>query len=163
MAIFKTGGNFKPNTGHFYIRYKTHLNFGGNFLKRKVCLNVRKIQYVYIHHPHRPNLLSSLKTTDHRSALKLTLSNTRVSVFAGSQWSLVTQQMQNVPGFLPWMLFGCPPLLAQCVELDVHLYNVAIQNLIYGCGNVSQTTAESSNTLSIHCAQHMQQSINMSI
>jgi hypothetical protein len=38
MAIFKTGGNFKSNTGHFYINfeYKTHLNFGGNFSKKKV-------------------------------------------------------------------------------------------------------------------------------
>ena len=47
MAIFKTGGNFKSNAGHFYINfeYKTHLNFGGNFLKKKVCLIVRKIRY----------------------------------------------------------------------------------------------------------------------
>ena len=46
MAIFKTGGNFKSNTGHFYINfeYKTHLNFGGNFSKKKVCLIVRKIR-----------------------------------------------------------------------------------------------------------------------
>jgi hypothetical protein len=47
MAIFKTGGNFKSNTRHFYINfeYKTHLNFGGNFSKKKVCLIVRKIRY----------------------------------------------------------------------------------------------------------------------
>jgi hypothetical protein len=47
MAIFKTGGNFKSNTGHFYINfdYKTHLNFGGNFSKKKVRLIVRKIRY----------------------------------------------------------------------------------------------------------------------
>ena len=50
MAIFKTGGNFKSNTGHFYINfeYKTHLNFGGKFSKKKVRLIVRKIRYVHI-------------------------------------------------------------------------------------------------------------------
>ena len=49
MAIFKTGGNFKSNSGHFYINfeYKTHLNFGGNFLKKKVHLIVCKIWYIY--------------------------------------------------------------------------------------------------------------------
>ena len=54
MAIFKTGGNFKSNTGNFYINleYKTHLNFGGNFLKKKVSLIVRKIRYGITHyHP----------------------------------------------------------------------------------------------------------------
>ena len=47
MAIFKTGGNFKSNTGHFYVNfeYKMHLNFGGNFSKKKVRLIVRKIRY----------------------------------------------------------------------------------------------------------------------
>ena len=47
MAIFKTGGNFKSNTGHFYINfeYKAHLNFGGNFSKKKVHLIVHKIRY----------------------------------------------------------------------------------------------------------------------
>ena len=45
MAIFKTGRNFKSNTGHFDINfeYKILLNFGGNFLKKKVSLIVRKI------------------------------------------------------------------------------------------------------------------------
>ena len=49
VAIFKTGGNFKSNTGHFYINfeYKTHLNFGSNFSKKKVHHEVRKIQYVF--------------------------------------------------------------------------------------------------------------------
>ena len=47
MAIFKTGRNFNSNTGHFYItfEYKTHLNFGGNFSKKKVRLIVHKIWY----------------------------------------------------------------------------------------------------------------------
>jgi hypothetical protein len=51
MAIFKTGGNFKSITGHFYINfeYKTHLNFGGNFSKKKVSLIVRKIRYMFQH------------------------------------------------------------------------------------------------------------------
>ena len=28
------------------------------------------------------------------------------------------------------------PVLAQCIDLDVHLYYMAIQNLVNGCGNV---------------------------
>ena len=35
-------------------------------------------------------------------------------------------------GFLPWMLFGRPSLLAQCVDLDMRLYSAAVQNLVYG-------------------------------
>ena len=60
-------------------------------------------------------------------------------------------------------LFGRSPLLAQCVDLDMHLYYAAIQDLIYGCGNISQTNAESRDTPPIHCAQHVQQSAHMSI
>ena len=75
----------------------------------------------------------------------------------GSQWPLVTQQVQYVPGFLPWMLFGWPLLFAQCVELDVHLYYAAIQNLVCRCGNDPQTTAEGSDTPLIHSDQHMHQ------
>ena len=48
----------------------------------------------------------------------------------GSQWSLVEHLVQHVPGFLPWMLFKRPPLLAQCVDL-VRLYYAAVQNLVY--------------------------------
>ena len=77
----------------------------------------------------------------------------------GSQRPLVTQQVQHVPG-LPWMR---PPVLAQGVELDVRLYYTAVQNLVYGFGNVPQITAESSDTPPIHCAQHVQQSVNMSV
>ena len=57
------------------------------------------------------------------------------------------------------MLFGWPPLLARCVYVDMHLYYAAVQN---GCGNVRLTTAESSDTPSIHCAQHVQ-FVDMSI
>ena len=61
------------------------------------------------------------------------------------------------------MLFGRPPLLAQCVDLDVRLYYAAVQNLAYGYGNIPQTTAVRSDTPPIHCDQHMQQSVDMSI
>ena len=44
-----------------------------------------------------------------------------------SQWSLVTQQVQHVFGFLPWMR---TPLLAQCVDLVVRLYYAAVHNLV---------------------------------
>ena len=71
--------------------------------------------------------------------------------------------MQNVPGFSPWMLFGQPPLLAQCINLVLCLYYIAIWNLFYGCRNILQAIAESSNALPIHCAQHVQQPVNMSI
>ena len=54
------------------------------------------------------------------------------------------------------------PLLAQCVDLDVRLYYAAVQNLVYEHGNVSHTTAESSDTSPLHCAQHVQQSVDMS-
>ena len=61
------------------------------------------------------------------------------------------------------MLFGWPSLIAQFVDLDVRLYYAAVQDLIYGCGNVPQTTAESSDTPPIHCVQYVQQSVDMSI
>ena len=50
-----------------------------------------------------------------------------------------------------------------CVNLDMHLYYPAIQNLVYRCGNVSHTSAETSDTPPIYCALHVQQSVNMSI
>ena len=75
----------------------------------------------------------------------------------------MTQEALHVPGFLPRMLFVWPPLLAQCVDLDVRLHYAAVQNLVYGCGNVPQTTIECSNTPPIHYAQHVQQSVDMSI
>ena len=37
------------------------------------------------------------------------------------------------------------------------------QNLVYGCGNFPQTTAKGSVTPPIHCSQHVQQSVDMSI
>ena len=53
------------------------------------------------------------------------------------------------------------PLLAQCVDLDMRLYYAAVQNLIYECA--PQTTLESRDTPPIHCAQHVQQYVVMSI
>ena len=61
------------------------------------------------------------------------------------------------------MLIGCPLLFVQCIDLDVCLYYAAIQNLVYGCENVPQTRAESSDTPPIYYAQHVQQSIDRSI
>ena len=75
----------------------------------------------------------------------------------------MTQQVQHVPGFLAWMLFGWSSLLAQCVNLDVRLYYATVQNLVDRRRNVPQTTAESSDTPPIHCAQHVQQSVDISI
>ena len=70
--------------------------------------------------------------------------------------------MQHVPGILPWILLGWPPLLAKCVHLHVRLYYAAVQYLVYECGNVPRTTAESSDTPPIHCAQRVQQSVDIS-
>ena len=54
-------------------------------------------------------------------------------------------------------------MFAQCVDLDELLYYAVVQNLIYGCGNVPQTIAESIDTPPIHYAQYVQQSVDMSI
>ena len=40
--------------------------------------------------------------------------------------------------------------------LDMRLYYAAVQNLVYGCGNVPQTTVQSSNTPPKHCDQYVQ-------
>ena len=72
---------------------------------------------------------------------------------------LATQQVEHVPGFITWMLFGRPSLLAQSVDLDVRLYYAAVQNLVYGCGNVPQTTAKSSENTTYTPKQHVQQSV----
>ena len=74
----------------------------------------------------------------------------------GSQWALVTQKVQHMSGFLPWIMFGRPALLTQRVVLDVCRYYAAVQNLVYGCGNISQTSAECSNSPPIHYAIHLQ-------
>ena len=71
--------------------------------------------------------------------------------------------MQHVPGFLPCMLFRRPPLLAQYVNLVLHLYCVAVQNLVYGCETDPQASPESSDTPLIRCVQHSHLSIDMFI
>ena len=53
---------------------------------------------------------------------------------------------------------GQQPLLVQCADLDA-----GVQNLIYGYGDVPQTTIDSSHTLPIHCDEEGQQSVDMSI
>ena len=61
------------------------------------------------------------------------------------------------------MLFGLPLLLEQCDDVDMRLHYAVVQNLVYRCGNVPQTTAESSDTPPMHCAQYVPQSFDMSI
>ena len=53
------------------------------------------------------------------------------------------------------MLFGRPLLVAQCVDLDVRMYYVTVQNLVYVCRSSDKTP--------IHSTQHVQHSIEMSI
>ena len=55
---------------------------------------------------------------------------------------------------VPWIQFGRPLLLTNFVDLDVHLYYAAIQNLV---------TDESSDTPSIDCLQNVQKSVDMYI
>ena len=119
---------------------------------------------------YRRNLLSSLKTTEFRPTLQWTfsvhLSNHawRCHDVSGSdvilvllqsdgfQCSMSTLQVQHVPGFLSWTLFGQPLLLVLSINLAMHLYYTAVQNLVYGCGNVSQTTKHTTVTLHPTCA-----------
>ena len=65
--------------------------------------------------------------------------------------------------FFPGYCCGVSPLLAKCVDFDVRLYYAIVSNLVYGCGNVPQNTAESSDTPPMHCAQHVQHPVDMSI
>ena len=48
-------------------------------------------------------------------------------------------------------------VLARYVDLHLRRYYAAVQNLVCGCGNVSQITSERSDTPPIYCAQHVQQ------
>ena len=117
-----------------------------------------------------------LKTTERHSILQSTLSwhqSRRAWRFRGLSGSLAksTRDLSPVASTrLPMvlrdiegatcarvyslMLFGRPPLLAQRVDLDVHLYYAAIKYLVYGCENVPQTFTESRDTPPIQCAQH---------
>ena len=114
---------------------------------------------------YRQNLVSSLKTTECHCTLQSTLSWHQSSLAWMCRGVCASLVRGTWSESCCWMLFGQPSLLEQCVNLDVHLYYAAVQNLIYGSGsgNVPQTTTESSNIPLIHCAQHVQQSIDMSI
>ena len=134
---------------------------------------------------YRQNLHSSLKTTERYSTIHSTVSrhqssrarwcrdisdslargtsNLSPAASDGSQWSLVTQEVQHAHRFLRWMLFEWPQLLAQCVDLDVRLYYAVVRNLVYGNGNFPQTAVEISDTPSIHFVQLVQQSVDMTI
>ena len=143
--------------------------------------DAHQVYAIHVYGPsiiYRQNLISSLKITERYSTIQSTLSwhqsnrawrcrGVSDSLARGSrdlslvaswrfQWSLATQQVQHVPGFLTWMSFGRPPLLAQCVDLDVRLYYAVMQNLVYGYWNVPQTIAENSDTPPIYCAQYVQ-------
>ena len=129
---------------------------------------------MYIHRSHTDkNLLTSLKTTERHSTLQSTLSQHQsdrawrcrgvsgslatgtcdVSPAASRRFPMVLGDtaVQHVPGFLPWMLFGQPTMLAQCVDLYVRMYYAAVQNLVYGCGNVPQTTRMKRHTTDTLC------------
>ena len=126
-------------------------------------------------------LLSTLKTTERHSTLQSNLSQHQSSharwchhvsgILARGTCDLSPAASRRFPMILDdtagatctWMLLGWPSLLTQCIDFDVNLYYTAIQNLVCGCGNVPQIIAESSDTPLIHCAQHVQQSIDMSI
>ena len=122
----------------------------------------------------RQNLHSLLKTTERHSSLQSTLSRHQSSCgcrcrdVSGSLARGERDLKETVPNgpwwhnrcnmcsdFFTWMQLGLPIQLAQCVELDVCLYYAAVQNLVYGCGNVLQITTESSDTPPIRCAQHV--------
>ena len=116
---------------------------------------------------YRQNLLSTLKTTERHSTFQSTLSrhqSTRAWRCRGVSGGLTRGTHDLNPAasrrfpmllddtvgatcaliFFPWILFGRPPLLAQCVDPDVRLYYAAVQNLVYGCRNVPQKLLKSS-------------------
>ena len=74
----------------------------------------------------------------------------------------MTQQVLKVLDFFPGCCLG-DTTVRTLRHLDVRLYYAAVQNLIYGCGNVPQISAQSSDTPPIHYVQHVKQSVDMSI
>ena len=115
---------------------------------------------------YRQNLLSSLKTTEHLSTLQSTLSrhhNSRTWRSRGSSGSQArgTRDMSPVTSRRLPMVLG-DTAGATCTRIStlndvraatpartMRLHYAAVQNLVYGCGNVSQTAVESSETLPI--------------
>ena len=66
----------------------------------------------------------------------------------------------------PWVVDDGPPHHEACGGACMSMEECTPEcdaHQIYGCGNVPQTIAESSDTSPIHCAQHVLQSVNMSI
>ena len=165
----------KPEVGH--VR-RGRMHFGR--CSQDLCRTRVRPSVAY-----RQNLHSSLKTTERYSTVHSTLSrhqssrarwcrdvsgslargtsNLSPAASDGSHLALVTQEMQHALRFLRWMLFEWPPLLAQCVDLDVRLYYADVRNLVYENGNVPQTTAEISDTSSTDFAQLVQQSVDITI
>ena len=129
---------------------------------------------------YRQNLLSPLKTTERHSTLQSTLSGYQSSrswrcrgvsgnLIRGTR-NLSPTARRRLPMNLgdtegaTWAWISSPDAVrASTAAGTVRLYYAAVQNLVNGCGNIPQTTAESSDTPPIYCAQHVQQSVDMSI
>ena len=115
--------------------------------------------------PLKQTLLSSLNTIEHHSILKVTLSwhHRRYAWFyCGKRRGLskgirvpngvADKTVPNGTWWHSWChicsdLRSLPlALTIQCIYLDVHLYYVAVQNLVYGFGNVQLTTVDNFET-----------------
>ena len=78
------------------------------------CMSITHIDRTYSHHWRQQSTIP-LSSRLFRHTRVAMLGSVAVQVVAwpdGSQWSLVTEQVQRVPRFLPWMLFGQPSLIA---------------------------------------------------
>ena len=116
--------------------------------------------HVHYHHLHTDRMYSSLKRTERHRVVAWPYVITVLLQADCSQWSLLTAGA-TVALISSLDAVRVATLLAQYVNLGISLYYTVVQNLVYKYGNIPQT-AESSNT-PIHCAQHVQQSIDMSI
>ena len=72
----------------------------------------------------------------------------------------IAYQVQHVPRISSLDAVRAAIAPHTMVDLDVRLYYA---DLVYGCGNVPQTTVDSWDTPPIKCAQHVQQSVDMCI
>ena len=133
---------------------------------------------------YRQNLLSSLKTTKCHFTFQSTLSQQQSSSAwwcRGVSGSLAIDTCDLSSAASRWfpMVLGdtAGATCARISSLDVIWVATAACTMrqsqcafvlhghpepVYGWGNVPQTTAESSDTSPVYCAQHVQQSINMS-
>lgn len=78
------------------------------------------------------------------------------SLAASKQFTMVYVDT-SLLWFILWMLCSMPLLALQCVDLDKHLYYVAIQNLVYRWSNVHLHTVGNIIKPPTHYAYHMQQ------